>query len=284
MFDCVGLYKKDLKKFENLNVRGKDFNQLNENFFDEYNSMNYAFQFFLLKKIKILKYHSDFVGYSWNRYNTNINSISVIDSCNMYEGFNELISVIKGNSNLNYQCMKNDFNFEILTKSGFKKKDGTLELVKHLEGYSNIVYDENISFEVVDKGPLEKMRCELQNDIFKDASRVPLTMEDIYFDEIQKYYLKAGSILIKYKGEYIGYGQIIIEFNNATIVNFGILQKYRNRGFGKLLLSHLLNIISDYNHNIAFIKVKSYNEVALNLYTSCGFKIHNESYNWVLNR
>lgn len=288
MFNCAGLYKKDLKKLEDLNTRRKEFNELNEDFFDEYNSISYAFQFFLLKKIKMLKYDSEFVGFlwinSWNRNNTNINSISIIDTVNMYQGFNTLISVIKGNSNLNYSCMKNDFNFEILTKSGFKKKDGTFEMIKNLEGYNPILYDENISFEVVQKGTLERIRCDLQNEIFKNASRVPLTIEDIYFDEIQKYYLKAGSILMKYKDNYIGYGQIIVEFNNATIVNFGILNKYRNRGFGKMLLFHLLNIISVYNYNIAFIKVKSYNDSALNLYKACGFKIYNENYNWVLNR
>ncbi|MBC8059932.1 MAG: GNAT family N-acetyltransferase [Clostridiaceae bacterium] len=288
MFNCAGLNKKDLKRFEELNRRRKEFNELNENFMDDYNSLGYAFQIFLLKKIKILKCGSDLAGFLWvnslNKYNTTINAISVIDSVNMYQGFNILISLIKGNSSLNYSCMKNDFNFGILSESGFKKKDGTLELSKHLVNYNNIIYDENISFHVVEKGPLEKIRCELQNEIFKDVNRVPLKMEDIYFDELQNYYLKPGSILMRYKNNYIGYGQVIIEFNNATIVNFGILKKYRNRGFGKELLFHLLNIILIYNYNFAFIKVKSYNDGALNLYKSCGFKILSESYNWVLNR
>ena len=288
MFNCVGLYKRDLKKFEELNIRRKEFNELNEDFFEEYDSMGYAFQLFLLKKVKILKYDSNFAGYLWvnsyNKYNTNINAISIINSVDMYQGFTELISVIKGNSNLKYSCMKNEFNFEILKKTGFKQKDGTIELMKHLDGYNSIISDENIRFQIVERGNLEQVRCNLQNEIFDDANRVSLKMEDIYFDEIQKYYLKAGSILLKYKDQYIGYGQIIIEFNTAIIVNFGILKKYRNRGFGKLLLLHLLNIILVHNFSNAFIKVKSYNDGALNLYKSCGFNVYNVSYDWVLNR
>jgi len=288
MFNCSGLYKSDLIKFQKLNDRRKEFNELNENFFDEYYSLGYTFQLFLLKKVKILKYDSDFLGFlwvnSWNRYNTNINAISVVDSIDMEKGFNTLISSIKGNPNLNYSCTKNDFNFQLLSKSGFKKTDGTLELSMNLAGFISATPDYNISFDIVDKYPLEKARCDLQNEIFKVPSRLPLTIADIYFDETQKYYLKAGSILLKYKDTYIGYGQIIIEFNHATIVNFGVLKKYRNRGFGKMLLSHLLNITIANKHNVAYIKVKSDNAKALILYKSCGFKVYDESCNWVLNR
>ena len=288
MFNCNGLYKKDLIRFQNLNSRRKEFNELNEDFFEEYNSMGYTFQLFLLKKIKLLEFNSDLVGFlwinTWNRYNTSINAISVLDTVDMYHGFKTLVSAIKGKSDLNYSCMKNEYNFGILSRCGFKKKDGTLELIKRLDEYGSIVYDEHISFEVVKRGLLEEIRCKLQNEIFKDANRVPLAMEDIYFDEAQNYYLEAGSILIKYKDTYIGYGQIIIEFNSATIVNFGILQRYRNRGFGKQLLANLLGIVKACNYNIAFIKVKSYNDGALNLYKSSGFKTYTESYNWVLKR
>ncbi len=288
MFNCVGLSKKELTAMKELNNSRKYFNELNDDFFEDYISVGFAQQIFMLKRVKLLKLQSEYVGYSWisvkNRKTSIINSINVEEGLDAYKACSILLSSNKGKTDLCYLCSKNDFNFRVLAELGFKKGNGTIEMYKHIDGINNFLCDENISFQVFQKGVNEKIRCDLQNEIFKNSNREPLTAQDIYYDELQNYYYNNGSIFIKYKDKYIGYGQVIFESDYPTIVNFGILKEYRSHGFGKMLLEHLLNVIKKYHYDYAFIRVKSENERAIKLYRSCGFEINKESYNWTLNR
>ncbi len=106
---------------------------------------------------------------------------------------------------------------------------------------------------------------------FKSHDRIPLTKEDIYFDESQNYYVKDASFFIKKDDEYIGYGQVILENNIPFIVNFGILSNFRKEGYGKVLLNHILNKLKIKGFKKVMIRVSSENEIALNLYKSLGF-------------
>ncbi len=126
----------------------------------------------------------------------------------------------------------------------------------------------------------EKARCLLQNEIFKNDDRIPINIEDIYYDEAQEYYFDKGAIFIKFDNIPIGYGQIIIEDKVASIVNFGIIEKYRKKGYGKVFLRYLLNIAVDNEFSRVSLKVDSNNVVALNLYIALGFNIKKEFYTW----
>ncbi|WP_461613437.1 GNAT family N-acetyltransferase [Clostridium sp. Marseille-QA1073] len=137
-----------------------------------------------------------------------------------------------------------------------------------------------INFKTFEIGEDEKIRCSLQNKIFKTSSRVEIDIEDIVFEEEQKYYLNEGSIFIKYGEKFIGYGQLIKENNKVSIVNFGILDEFRNRGYSKILLKHLLNIAIDNNFKEIYLKCNSDNIKALKLYKEHDFKIEKEFCTW----
>lgn len=293
MFKCVPLNKLNINDFKELNKFKNNFNVLNENFFEVYNNSNFAQRIFLRRRVKLLKKDSKYIGYIWAEMNDeniySINALNVIqdepDNVKEHVPYNLLISTLKKNSIISYFCENNDYNFRILKSLGFVQREGTLILYLDLSNLSNNMYlylDNEVEFEILKLGIDEQKRCDIQNKVFKSDSRLPLSIQDIYFDEAQNYYFDKGAVFIKKDGEYIGYGQIIIEENTPIIVNFGILREYRGKGYSKSLLSYLLRIIKYNGFHCVKIKVKSTNYIALNLYKKLHFKVIRESYNWEL--
>ena len=166
----------------------------------------------------------------------------------------------------NFNSILLKLGFNLSNKSLFKSmnlKKFNEEIIKHREETSLTNFIENKD---------ELKRCNLQNDIFDDESRIPLTVDDIYLDELQEYYLKDYSFFLKYHNKSIGYGQIII-FNDAyLIVNLGIIPKYRGMGFGEYLLSSILLKAKNDGINEVFIRVSENNDSAIKLYDKLGFK------------
>lgn len=286
MYKCEYLTVKKLQHFKILNDNRKIFNSMNQDFFAYYNDKNPLQKYVLRRQVYLLRFNNDYIGYLWiTKYNKNnyfINSFNIQDEKHRLKGGYELIKVLKSNKVVNYECEKNNFNFILLEKLGFKHEEGTIELFKDIYRYEENSTSGNISFETLDIGKQEGIRRDLQNKIFMNNSRDPLTLKDIYYDEEQDYYWKEGSIFIKNNGEYVGYGQIIKDDQIPTIVNFGIIDEYRHRGFGRILLKHLLNLLFQKGYTKAKIKVHTGNITALNLYISTGFKQAREYYRWNL--
>jgi GNAT superfamily N-acetyltransferase len=269
-----------------LNNQRAEFNSLNEDFFSFYNNLNSLQKILLTRQVTLLKYNNQYVGYIWidkerkNQYF--INSFYIIDESYMLSGGLCITKTLKRNSILFYDCEKNKNNFSLLEKLGFIKENGTMELKRKIHYKNTVLFDRAITLEPFIKGKHESIRCDLQNSIFMNTSREPLTLEDIYFDEQQEYFIDEGALLLKFENEYIGYGQIIMDSNLPTIVNFGIIEKYRYMGLGKLLLKSLINKIYDMNFNEVKIRVDSNNKIAYKLYTSEGFGLIREYYRWQL--
>lgn len=291
MYECVPLVKKNLNYFKKLNSKRTLFNNLNEDFFEIYNKSNFAQRIFLRKTVKLLRNNFSYVGYIWadtirkNVYNINAMNVSFISNKKVDSiPYTHLIGTIKKHCTLKYLCEDNEYNFILLESIGFQKKEGTLVLCREL--WENINFDiyEDFKFELFQKGKDEQKRCEIQNKIFYDHDRIPLTLEDIYLEELQSYYFERGGVFLKKNEEYIGYGQFIIENNTPIIVNFGIIEKYRGKGYSKYLLKYLLNMIYANGFHKIIIKVRDSNYVALNLYKSIGFKIKKERFRWELEK
>jgi GNAT superfamily N-acetyltransferase len=189
-----------------------------------------------------------------------------------------LINTIKENCTVKYLCENNNYNFNLLESMGFEKKEGTLILYKELSENIHFILNKEFEFEILQKGRDEEKRCEVQNKIFEEDHRIPLTLEDIFFDEVQDYYFEKGAVFLKKDNKYIGYGQFILENNIPVIVNFGIIKEYRGKGYSKYLLIYLLKIIYCNGFNKIIIKVKDSNYRALNLYKSVGFQVKKEQY------
>ncbi|MBA5851936.1 GNAT family N-acetyltransferase [Clostridium sp. cel8] len=288
MYECVTLMKKDIEIFQKLNDEREHFNPLNKNFFKDYFKCNFAKQISMRRKVKLIKYNSSYIGYIWvsnlNKKVYKINALNVIRGYdNTYLPYKYLSESIKKNVKIKYLCQKKNNNFDILNSIGFVKKEGTLIFKLDIDESIDFELKDGLSFHVLICGKDEELRCNIQNRIFQEKSRIPLTVDDIYYDEMQSYYLENGAIFLKKGNEFIGYGQIILE-NNITpiLVNFGIIEKYRGHGYSKYFLKYLLKITYHNGfHNIR-IKVKSSNYIAINLYKSMGFKIYQEIYNWEL--
>lgn len=284
MLYVVSLNSTNLQELLKLNDLRKNFNILNEDFYEHYTNTGFTKQFIMRRNVKLLKVHDDIGGYIWvSRYDKNrllIKSMYVSGGENLIDKYRRLIDIVSNKKILVYSCERNDYNYDVLKSIGFKKLDGTYEMSAKVTSASIDIYEDDLNFERLKKGKHEQIRCAIQNEVFKNDSRMPLTVDDIYFDEIQTYYFEDGAILVKKGDKYIGYGQIILNCSIPTIVNVGILKEYRGKGYGKLLMSYLFTILKDNGYNEVNLKVSSNNYAAINLYKSLGFELKSEVHNW----
>jgi ribosomal protein S18 acetylase RimI-like enzyme len=292
MMELIKLNKKNISALEKLNESRLLFNEVNEDFLSLYNNCNIAQQFLLRNKVRLLKHNCKIIGYLWytvidkstcfinSMYidNSNLSDVSIIDLYGIF------INYLKARYVVKYYCECNSINFNILNKLGFCTFDGVIEMkckINNITGSSDL---NNVNFEILKKGTHEALRCKIQNEVFRNEARMPLEIEDMYFDELQNYYFDEGAIFIKLDDIYIGYGQVIIDNNCAIIVNVGILSAYRGKGYGKKLLYQLIEIIRINGYEDVSIKVATNNCIALNLYKSMGFSVYKESYDMMIKR
>ena len=287
MYNLASLTLKNINSFRIINKDNTNFSLSNKNFFEEYDNSNIIQKMFLRKNVYLLseevgkRLEINYIGYIWiekhSKHYSSINSINVLVGNDLLNCYKALIRPLVSNSLITYECECNDVNVDILRKLGFKKSRGFMELEKQCLEYYNAQAPEDVTFSIIEKNKDEELRCTLQNEIFKNNNRIPINVEDIYYDEAQEYYFDNGSILINLCGTPIGYGQIIVEGNMAIIVNFGIIGKHRKEGYGKVLLINLLNVAMKNNFSKISLKVDSNNVAALNLYFSLGFNVTRES-------
>lgn len=288
MYELVELNKSNLNEFKDLNASKDQFNKLNKDFFKIYYNQNCFQQFLQRKKVRLLKKNSVYMGYIWcenlRKYIYKIEALNIINDENLLDGYKTLIKYIGVYSKIYYECEKNEYNFGILEELGFCKTNGIIQMTLTLDNYIEFMIEKGITFKKVIQGIDESLRCTLQNKIFKREDRIPLDIDDIYYDETQSYYYDDGAIFMKKNDDYIGYGQIIIKEDAPYIVNFGLLNKWRNKGYGKIFLSYLLKILYNNDFKIVKIKVESNNFGAINLYKSMGFTEERELYTWILTK
>ncbi len=284
MYKCERLSKKNFNQFLTMNKYRYTFNELNADFLEYYCNSNIAERIFSKKLVKLIKRDNEYIGFIWyNKEDKNLYNIkSMYIEDNHTAPIRNFLFKFKKDTRFVYECKSNDFNYYILMNIGFTKKQGTLELYKYIENPYEDIEKGEYCFESFRKGEQEDIRCKLQNDIFKSNSRIPLTVEDIIYDENQDYYIEDCSVFLKYGEKYIGYAQIIMDEGHPTIVNFGLISQYRGKGFSKLLIKKILNMGLERGYKSIKIKVSSDNVKAINLYEKVGFKIFNEFYNWEL--
>lgn len=283
MHKSISLNLKNINSFREINKFNSNFSLSNKDFFELYDNSNIIQKLFLRKNVNLLIEENNYIGYIWfekhNKRHSSINSINVIEDNNLVY-YKTLISSLANNSLITYECEDSEVNINILNKLGFTKAKGFMELEKECTEYLNTSVPKNITFSIAKKDKDEKARCLLQNEIFKNDDRIPINIEDIYYDESQGYYFDKGAIFIELENRPIGYGQIILEDKMAIIVNFGIIEKYRKEGYGKVLLRYLLNTAMDNDFSKVSLSVDSNNVVAFKLYSSLGFNIKRQFYTW----
>lgn len=286
MYNSVKLSGKNYDIFKNMLKNSTEFNELNKDFYFHYNTYSAFEKIHMKSSTLLLKDSTGYVGYIWysqyEREDYFINDMWINKNSNVVS-INNYISNFKKDYTLLYECKKNHDNYKLLEGLGFIKIEANQKLTIILDSPFELKFSKDLNLEILKEGSQESLRCFIQNSIFQNKDRIPLIVEDIIFDEEQDYYMKSCSVFLKYQNEYIGYGQLILDNDEITIVNFGLIPKFRGKGYSKILLKKLLNIALEKGYERVSIKVLEDNLKALCLYKSMGFTFKEEISTWVFN-
>lgn len=294
MLEKLTLHNMDIFK----EIYSKNFEEINYNkdFFKSYDSQNFLIKFLYRKSIRLIKVNEIYIGYIW--YESNVNKYTKVWALYVdfkYMGLlNKNILNFFNNYLLSYEALDTLQNSIVLESIGFTKKKYTLLLKLNIKTYEDKKeeYIKEVEFKlrlnnftnfytrILEPGKDEVLRCDIQNDIFEQWNRLPLTTDDIYADMAQDYYIKELCIFSILNNEYIGYGQIIYNRSMFTIVNFGIVSKYRGLGLGQLFLNEMIEYAKKYGIEDLYIRVDSDNIKAINLYRKIGFVDENKVLIW----
>lgn len=287
MYKVVRLNKYSLDILRELNNNREFFNKSNEEFFSIYDNSNFPSQIFIRRRVRLLFKGDVAIGYVWiEPYEKDVNKIKALyiegdyKEASIKEAYEFLLHSLPKKKIYIYSCLQNDLNEKLLKDLLFSLKGATITLKRNIEDYYDTKFQpierEHISTRAFIRDKDEELRCKIQNEIFKNNKRIPLSIDDIYFDEAQEYYIEEGALFLYYKEQCIGYGQLMLDHEKPLIVNFGLIEEYRGSGFSKILMNLLLRKAAMLNYKECFIKVSSSNEKALGLYKSSGFTIHEE--------
>ena len=293
----------NMENFKKLYCENFKLKSYNKDFFKCYENQNFLVKFLYRKYIKLIKYNNIYIGYIWyeNSYDNYVKVWALYIDPKYKEKLNINILSFFNNNYLAYEEIEREENDLILKTLGFVKNGYTILLSMNTKDFdyktNNYILNYNreklmtkllsnkidFSFRKFIKGKDEKLRCELQNDIFNKWNRMPLNVGDIYADMAQDYYLDEFSFLGVLNKTPIGYGQIIFNRNMYTIVNFGIISNFRSLGLGRIFLNEIINSAKVNKINDLYIRVDSENIAAINLYKSIGFKEETKVILWERN-
>lgn len=153
-----------------------------------------------------------------------------------------------------------------------KKIEVNHEFSEYLLGYNS--ESEKAKIEVISE--LELNKCEIEdlekiidmnktifNEDYETAkSKVVKSFES---ERIDQY-------VVSLNNEFIGVVSTNIDDGECSIFGLGILKEYRGVGNGKAMIKKLLKKLNDNEIEDIIIEVDSKNEIAYNLYISCGFE------------
>lgn len=300
MLDKLTLNNMDAFK----EIYKKSFEEItfNKDFFRSYEEQNFLLKFLYRKYIRLIKVNGNYIGYIWyegigGKY---IKVWALYIDFSYKHLIDEYTLSYFDDSILSHEAIDSIENSIVLSRLGFIKDNYTLLLKMNINNFDNkdiiINLYKKVQCKLMDKininneikfsirklavGKDEVLRCNIQNDIFEQWNRRPLNVDDINADMAQDYFLNDLCFLGMVNNEYIGYGQIIFNRNMYTIVNFGIVSKYRGMGLSKPFLSEIINAAKNYGIEELFIRVDSNNIKAINLYRWIGFKDVNKILIW----
>ncbi|WP_238882653.1 GNAT family N-acetyltransferase [Clostridium sp. YIM B02551] len=270
--------KFDLNLIKEISDEAIEMNPLNEDFEEAYTKANILDKLVLRTNLKVYSYE-DKLGMIWKE---NLRDDYVnLRSLYFQDGFEEFpLNEFKSNKFYSFETTATEGNTELLNKIGFQISDESIVLLKKL-GKVDFIKAEDVEFKVVQNNADIKKRAEIQNSIFKDVNRADLKVADIVNDMKQSYYIDDLSILIMHKGVSIGYGQVIYLNKQYLVVNFGIIDGYRKKGYGRILLNRIIATCTEKNIKDLYIRVSEKNIPAVNLYNSVGFNYYNKVIGWI---
>lgn len=288
MVSLVKLSSSNLDEFKKLYEKNFERATYDKDFFEYYTNQSFIPKILLKRFVKLFMFNGEYIGYIW--YEVPINIQIKILSLYIDKQYVDIIdnSILKkfNDKYLIYESIESNINNTLLSNLGFKKVKLSKIMNLKLTDYNkkdeikkiryNLYNDINITFEKVDIKNDALLRCDVQNSIFKDIDRVPIDVEDIENDFKQDYYIEDLAIFMKINNNVVAYGQIIYTRKMFTVVNFGVIDAYRGKSLGKILLDYLINKAKDKNISELALGVAENNFNAISLYNWIGFS---EEYN-----
>ena len=277
------LSSKNTEEFKELLYEARNKTPYRLNFYKYYDNQSFIVKYFVKKYVKLIKYKDKYVGYMWTDVSTS-QSTKISDMYLKEEYihfFNEKVLSIFKSSLVIYEGYEDAYTKYLINTMKMNKIRVTNLMKLNLKDFNPKRRGTNATFSLCEAGKDDELRCKLQNEIFNEDNRTPLTVDDIKYDIKQEYYLKDLCVFIKVKNKIIGYGQIIYNRDINLIVNFGIVNGYRNEGYGKDLLIKLLDMAKGANIKDIYIRVDHNNFHAKKLYSSVGFKEIGDFCSWL---
>lgn len=279
----------NIDKFRILYETLEDSYLCDKGFFDIYDKESFLVKFIIRRQVKLFKLNDNYVGYLWHESPDDDSKCCTIYGISFKDDFIEYIT----SNILDALCFKslkldiiqNTKNRLIMNRLGFDIQFKSI--IMHLDLLSNpkmfeFKFPDNLQFKHFIKNKDEDLRCEIQNSIFGEKNRIPLTVNDICEEENEEYFIEDFSVFLKNSNDdVLGYGQIILSKNQYTIVNFGILAQYRMKGYGETLLRYLIHLCVLNSISQIFIRVEETNIKAINLYNKVGFAKYKNCITWI---
>ncbi|MCX7695824.1 MAG: GNAT family N-acetyltransferase [Caloramator sp.] len=165
----------------------------------------------------------------------------------------------------------NNISNKCIIQKNFKTME--MDLNKYLNFFSFDKYSD-INVLNIDINKNMDLRIDIQNSIFNsnDRKRRPIDKNYLYKELNSRYFLKDYCYMLYKNNRPIGYGQVIKDNSLYYLVNFGIIEEYRGRGYAYLFLNYILNDIKRKKEiKLLQLNVDNNNICAINLYKKVGF-------------
>ncbi|WP_300379890.1 GNAT family N-acetyltransferase [Clostridium sp.] len=264
----------NIEIFRELYNESNNYKSYDKDFFYIYDKQNFVMKFLYRKFVKLITVNGISIGYLWHESPVDrfTRVWSLFIDPKYYNLINEITLSNFDNLILVYEELDNNNKNLILKRLGFKNVRYSNLMHMNLENYKKDKYDyEDFSIVEFKANKDEALRCHVQNEIFGEANRKQLSIEDIYMDMVQDYYIKNLCYFGVEENKHIGYGQIINNRGMHTIVNFGTIKEFRGKGLGKALLNGIIIKAKEAGIKNLYIRVDYENEKAINLYRKMGF-------------
>ena len=290
MFKALALRAKDLQYYKKELLKYRDFNELNENLYDKYMKSSLFNKIQYRSGTRIICFHDVPVLILWSEtrnYNVKMRSIVPLKQFSelrteplieVMDAFIESLPIHLDIHQFEYTTIDNEENRILLTDMGFTYRKGLLRMKRNLDLMSGISQDVDIKrFQIEDI----KARVELQNQIFDNKYRVPLSVTDVLLEISKKTYIPELSFFLVENDQYVGYGQINRQEGCYFLVNFGIAPEFRGKGKSRGFLNAILSKAKALDIQEIYLDVNEDNFRAKELYLSSGFQEENSTCTWL---
>lgn len=280
--DKLSLFNID--SFRNLYNMKENAYICDKSFFEIYDKESFIMKYIIRKQIKLFKVNNRYVGYIWYEYPPD-DGVSNIYAIYLKDEYVELLNLtILSFFNVNtfrFDMLANSKAVHIMKKLKFNVTSKNILMTMKTSDYNKQLNEDKVVFKHFIEGKDEELRCKIQNSVFNEKNRIPLSVQDVYCEEEEDYYIKnCGVFICNDNGQAVGYGQIIYNKGLYTIVNLGILDKYRQHGYGEMLVAYLIKFCHKNEIKNVYIRVDQKNEKALSLYSKIGFKEYKAFVTW----